>query len=292
MAASASDGLESAAISWRGAAESIRTDARTLEQQFSEVTQEFSKRMSGVVEQFAMLSQECNRQLAETARRSINSAADSWTEMASAMMSDNQRLSESLDRHVTVMSSAADSIRRDLKELSEAVSSMTQQYNAESKELGPLAEKTAAAARHVEQLTQALDSAGENLKTVVELSAKSSGKLQDSVNALASAQETMQQRTAEKLEESVGEYRGVVTGFVDGAREDLKSDAARWISAARQLTDEGRTQQEEGARTIEAARQWGEQMSEEVKQWTTLAERTRSSLVQVVEQLTDVVRKS
>ena len=292
MAASASDGLKSAAISWNGAAESIRSDARTLEQRFSGLTQEFSTRMTEAVEQFAALSLESNNQLAETAQRSINSAADSWTEMANAMRSDNQRLSESLNRQLTVMSSATESIRRDLTELSGAVSTVTQQLNAESKELGPLADKTAAAARHVEHFTRALDSAGQNLEAVLELSARATGKLQDSANTLTSAQETLQQRTAQRLEESIGEYRSAIAGFVDGAREDLKSDADRWISAAKQLTDEGKTQQEEGARTIEAARQWGEQMSEEVKQWTTLAERTRNSLVQVVEQLTDVVRKS
>ena len=292
MATSASDGLESAATSWRGAAQSIRTDAKTLEQQFGGLTEEFSTRMSEVVEQFAVLNVECNKQISETAQRSIKSAASAWTDMAEAMRSDNKRLSESLNQQVTVMSSAADSIRRDLTEFSGAVSTMTKQLNAESKELGPLADKTAAAGRNLENLAHVLGSARENLKAVVELSAAATGTLQNSAATLASAQETLQQRTAERLEESLGEYRSVITDFVDGAREDLKTDADRWISAAKQLTDEGRSQQEDGARTIDAAKQWGEQMSEEVKQWTNLAERTRNSLVQVVEQLSDVVRKS
>ena len=292
MATSASDGLESAATSWRGAAEVIRTDAKQLEQQFNGITEQFSTRMSQVVEQIAVLTVECNKQVSEAAQQSIRSAADAWTQMAESMRSDNQRLSESLNQQVTVMTSAADSIRRDLTEFSGVVSTITRQLNAESKELGPLAEHTAAAGRNVENLARALDSAGENLKAVVELSANATGKLQDSAATLASAQETLQQRTAQRLEESIGEYRSVITDFVDSARKDLKTDADGWISAAKQLTDEGRTQQQDGVRTIEAARQWGEQMSEEVKQWTTLAERTRNSLVHVVEQLTDVVRKS
>ena len=274
MTAAASRGRDDAAAVWREAVQGMRADAAQLAKQFDGVIQVYSERM------------------AETAKRGLDDVAASWSEAAHAMRVDGEQLAERCNTEMTAAAVRAEGTWRGLAELADAVSVTAQRLKADASEISSMVENTASASRGLVGLAGNLDAAEQKLQTLAQSAAAAATGLDGRAAEIVKAHNELARGAKQYSEGALQEYGNAVSEIAGTAHEQLAGEGAKWLTTVKEFTAAGRVQQELGVRNVEAAQRWGEEMSEEVAQWTTLAERTRKSLVEAVESLTDTVRKS
>lgn len=274
MTAAASSGLRDTADAWRETARAMQADAEQIAERFEKLTAEFSERIS------------------DSAKSGIEGIATAWKNALRSVLADNERMNQRLKGNFEETVTRTEVARKALTELADAVTLSAQRMNAKAAELASMVEAAASASRGMSSLSGSLEAARRSLDGLAQRAIDAAARVEGSAAEIVDAHKAFAQGERERREMVLREYKSAVSEFAESAREGLARDGERWLAAVKEFAADSHEQQQLGARNVETARRWGRQMSNEVAEWTNLAEHTRKSLVEVVDRLTDTVRKS
>ena len=274
MAVAANRGLRDVAGAWQGTAQAMYADAEKHAQGLDNLVVEFNKRMS------------------EVATSGLEEAAATWRKTAETILADSEHMSHRLNAELEEITARTEAAWMALKELAGAVTLSAQHMRSETADLSSMVNNAASASRGMNKFSVSLDEAQRNIGSLAKNAADAATRLEGSVTEIVKAHSALVAGAKQQRETALRDYKDAVSVFAENTREQLARDGGSWLAAVKEFTADGRKQQELGARSVEEAQRWGEQMSDEVAQWTNLAEHTRESLVKAVDRLTDSVRKS
>ena len=274
MAVAANRGLRDVARAWQGTAQAMYADAEKHARRLDDLTVQFNKRMT------------------EAATSGLEEAAATWQKTAEAILGDSENIGHRLNAELTEVTTRTEAAWKALKELIGAVTLSAQQMRAEAAELSAMVGNAASASRGMNEFSVSLEEAQRNIGSLAKNAADASTRLEGSVAEIVNAHSALVVGAKQQQETALRDYKNAVSKFAESTHEQLARDGGSWLAAVKKFAEDGRKQQELGARSVEEAKRWGQQMSDEVAQWTSLADQTRKSLVEAVDRLADSVRKS
>ena len=270
MAHSSHNELAATAAVWRELADQIRQDHRRLARQSDELLSELGTHLNDAV------------------RSQLNEAVQVWEAAGTELAKQGERLSNRFEAAATAAADrTAASWSRVVASLQRAADASRDRIEADAEEISSTLASLKAMQGTVDAIAAAMDRTATHLDSLgVKADAASTG-LDARASQIVSAHKTLI-REMDSLRESVLKD---IREKLATERRQLTEEGAEWQRAIQQLTTDGRTQLVASAQNLDAAQRVNEQLGEHANRWAQVADQTNTSLISVVDKLTDIARK-
>ena len=209
-----------------------------------------------------------------------------------AIASDSDRVVKRVDEETSAATARMETAWRGLAQDTATVTeSARRRLTMDADEMATMLERLASANRGLNALAAGLEAAERSTRSLGETAANSAIGLDHRAAEIVAAHDAIAQGVKKYQEEGLQAYRDAVSKFMEVASDLLERESAEWLKSARAVTEAGKAQLEQGKTDVEEARRLGERMSKESERVLALVERMRKSLVEVVQKLTDMLRK-
>ncbi len=266
--------LEQMNLNLKSIAEIFNTEMTTLSNHCIDIVGKFTQHIS-----------------AET-NQSIIEKSQAWNDVAEKMRMEGEGHIKAIYGELNALLASTKQTWSEMQNLSQSIGNSVTGMRENSKSLQAMVNDAVKASTEMRLLLEGMTSARSELDAAASVVTKSTNELQSSVNEIAGGQEKLVAELNDERLSAVKEYRKTTTQIADRVSEQVESDGAKMSSAIKEISDNLEKHQKIGADQLAQAQFLSKQMAGEAKEWSKLAEHTRKSLVEAIENLVGTVRKS
>ena len=294
--------------------ESAVGDAMMLRRQIREATEAFShftRVTLNQAEQTKVHTEVLLREFAEhidqltkhgraEALRGLSETTEAWQKAAEGIGIESEKLLDSANQHMKTTSAQIEHNWTALAERVESASDIARRCLDESVVgILPLIKNMSALNHSAEDMVELFGKAGKQVQALGVSAAVTDAQLNLRVTALVQAYTTLIEGAKVQQEASMQAFSDAVDKFNEMTHQQLNDEVKVWRAAAEQttsavehITSVAGLQQTAGERNIKELERVGAEMLGEANRLTEDARRTRITLVDVVQDLTQIVRRS
>ena len=230
----------------------------------------------------------------------LSGTSDAWQKAAEGIGTESKKLLGSANQHIKETASQIEHNWSAVAERVESASDVARRSLEEAVEgFLPLIENMSVLNHSAEDMVDRFSKAGKQVQALGDTAAATDASLDLRITALVQAYTTLVEDTKAQQEAGMQAFSDAVDKFkemtllqLDGEVKVWQAAAVQTTSAVEHITSVAGLQQTAGERNIKELERVGAEMLGEATRFTEDARRTRTALVDVVQDLTQIVRRS
>jgi len=252
----------------------------------------FEAEMEKLSNQSTKLIDEFLKHMSADARQGIADTSKAWNATSIKMKAEGDKQIRAIYGDINALLQSTEQTWAQMAGLAENIGGSVSGMRQHVESLQELVRDSARAGSDMKLLVESIGRARDELDQVAGAAGRSTAEIESGIRGFAEIQGKLDSELNETRMKAVGEFRAATTRITDQVSEQLDADGGRLQTAILNVVNDMENHQKISAEQLGKASHLSRQMSEESKQWSKLAEHTRKSLVEAVERLVAVVKKS